>query len=171
MSNFSKTGVNNGTFIRCGIYVVSAIIAIITYKVIARKKTCMLILAVSFIITYAIMVFGNGVVAMVLVFPVLIGFMIYLNSVLVGFGCIAAFIIGAIKCYIVKSNGNIEWFNYGNLITIGFVVAIYGSYRAIELLINARVTPLLMREILFGRHDGGFTATVALSGNDYILTV
>ena len=58
---------------------------------------------------------------------------------------------------------------YRRLLEEGFSKE-YGA-REIERVLNARVTPLLMREILFGRHDGGFTATVALSGNDYILTV
>ncbi|MBR4026994.1 MAG: hypothetical protein IKJ01_05485 [Lachnospiraceae bacterium] len=136
ISNFSKSGVDNGIFIRCGIYVAVGIFTIIVYKIMSKKKMCMIIFAVSFLITYAIMVFGNGVVAMVLVFPVLIGFMIYLNSAVVIAGCVGAFIIGAVKCAIVKAEGNIELFNNGNLITIGFVVAIYGSYKAIELLIN-----------------------------------
>ena len=58
---------------------------------------------------------------------------------------------------------------YRRLLEEGFSKE-YGA-REIERVLNTRVTPLLMREILFGRHDGGFTATVALSGNDYILTV
>lgn len=41
----------------------------------------------------------------------------------------------------------------------------YGA-REIERVLNSRITPLLMREILFGRKEG-FTAVISLEGNDF----
>ena len=41
----------------------------------------------------------------------------------------------------------------------------YGA-REIERVLNSRITPLLMREILFGRKEG-FTALISLEGNDF----
>ena len=41
----------------------------------------------------------------------------------------------------------------------------YGA-REIERVVNSRITPLLMREILFGRKED-FTAVIALEGNDF----
>ena len=77
---------------------------------------------------------NNGVIVMVLAFPALIGFMLYLNSILVGTGCFVVFVICALKCGIVRAGGNEVLFDYGNLITVGFVICIYGSYKAITIL-------------------------------------
>ena len=41
----------------------------------------------------------------------------------------------------------------------------YGA-REIERVLNSRITPLLMREILFGRKEG-FTAVISMEGNDF----
>ena len=46
----------------------------------------------------------------------------------------------------------------------------YGA-REIERVLNARLTPLLMREILFGAHKEGFTATITPSEDGYTLSV
>lgn len=94
----------------------------------------MLILAVSYLAAFPVLIFGNGVVVLTMVFPVLIGFMIYLNSLLVGLGWLAALIIGALKCMQVM--GDTVLFNYGILILAGYVVGIVGSNVAISLLIN-----------------------------------
>ena len=44
----------------------------------------------------------------------------------------------------------------------------YGA-REIERVLNARLTPVLMREILFGKHKNGFKATVKVSGDAFII--
>lgn len=44
----------------------------------------------------------------------------------------------------------------------------YGA-REIERVLNSRLTPLLMREILFGEHKDGFTAVVTLNGGELAL--
>ena len=44
----------------------------------------------------------------------------------------------------------------------------YGA-REIERVLNARLTPLLMREILFGKHKGGFKATVRTTEEGFII--
>lgn len=49
---------------------------------------------------------------------------------------------------------------YSHILKEGFSPE-YGA-REIERVLNARLTPLLMKEILFGRHKNGFTATVTL---------
>ena len=50
---------------------------------------------------------------------------------------------------------------YAQLLKEGFSPE-YGA-REIERVLNARLTPLLMKEILFGQHKEGFTATVTLT--------
>lgn len=56
---------------------------------------------------------------------------------------------------------------YGKLLDEGFTLE-YGA-REIERVLNARITPLLMREILFGRKEG-FTAVITSSEEGYILS-
>lgn len=128
-----SNGLEDGTA-RCVLYIVSAVVSFILFKTLGRKKVCMIALAVVFLTTYAVMVIGNGVIVMILVFPALIGFMIYLNSLLVGVGCIGAFIICVIKMMSVKADPVL--FNYASLISASFFVSIYGSYKAISLLID-----------------------------------
>lgn len=53
---------------------------------------------------------------------------------------------------------------YARLLEEGFCTE-YGA-REIERVLNSRVTPLLMREILFGRKEG-FTAQIILEGDDF----
>lgn len=136
ITNISRTNDAIGAYTRIGLYILMAIFSIVIFRLLAKKKTCMITMAASFMVTYAIFVLNNGAVAMVLMFPVLIGFMIYLNSVIVGCGAICGFIVCAIRCAMFKSAGDIELFNYSNLITVCFVVSIYGSYKAISLLVN-----------------------------------
>ena len=134
ISNVNKgTGAPFWQF-RCGVYVVCAISNIIVGKLKGSTKVATLFYAGTFLISYLLLVMNNGVITMVLAFPALIGFMLYLNSILVGAGCIIVFIICALKCAIVKAGGDAVLFDYGNLITVGFVICIYGSYKAITIL-------------------------------------
>lgn len=134
--NIGKFGMSTGLVIRCVLYGLMIIASVVAYRMMSDKKSCMIFLALTFLVSYATLVFGNGVVVITLAFPALIGFMIYLNSVLVGIGCIGAFAICIIKCVVVKLEGNTEYFNYGLLITAGLVVAIFGAISAICLLID-----------------------------------
>ena len=56
---------------------------------------------------------------------------------------------------------------YEKLLDEGFST-VYGA-REIERTLNSRLTPLLMREILFGEHKSGFTATIKATKEGYIL--
>lgn len=134
--NISKHGMSTGVIARCVLYGVTAIATIVLYKLMAQKKSCMIIFAVMFLVSYGALVFGNGVVVITFAFPVLIGFMIYLNSVVVGLGCASAFTICVIKCIILKGDGNTELFNYGLLIAAGLVVATVGALSTVFRLID-----------------------------------
>lgn len=134
ISNIAKgTGTSFGWF-RCIVYAVFAIVTLLVGKIKGDKKGAMLFMCFSFITTYFLLVMNNGVISMVLAFPALIGFMLYLNSIVVGLGSILVFIICAIKCMVVKAGGDLNLFSYGSLITVGFVISIYGSYKAIGIL-------------------------------------
>lgn len=120
--------------VRCGVFAGLGIIGFILSRVKASSKKTMLFFAVTFLISYLLLVMNNGIATMALAFPVLIGFMLYLNSLLTSIGCFIVFIICAIKCAIVRAGGDEMLFDLGNLITVGFVIAIFGSYRAIDIL-------------------------------------
>lgn len=122
------------TIFRCVLYLITimAMQAINILK--GNKKIAMVFMACTFLIMYAIFIMSNGFICMTLVFPALIGFMIYLNSVVVGMGCITVWIIGTIKCFMMKGDGDL--FYMANLISLAFLVCIYGSYKAVSLLID-----------------------------------
>lgn len=121
-------------YFRMIIYAAFIVGNLLFVKLKGTKKAAMLFMAITFLIAYLLIVMNNGVISMVLAFPALIGFMLYLNSVVVGLGCFMTFVICALKCGIAKGLGDITGYNYGNLITMGFVVCIYGSYMAIRIL-------------------------------------
>ena len=122
------------SYFRIAIYAIFAIANTIMVKKKGDKKAAMLFMAITFLVAYLLLVMNNQVLSMVMAFPALIGFMLYLNSIVVGLGCISVFIICALKCAIVKAMGDVTAFNYGNLITMSFVVCIFGSYVAIKIL-------------------------------------
>lgn len=134
--NFDIAEAKTFAMVRCVLYVAVIIVMFVMRKLKGDKKVCMIIYAVTFLLMYTLFVMNNGVSSLVLVFPALVGFMIYLNSNVVALGCISTILICAIRCFTFKSAGNIEWYNISNLITMGFVVCTYGSYKAIALLID-----------------------------------
>ena len=131
--NISKHGFSTGIVIRCALYIVSAIAGCIVYKLKSKEKFCMLFIAINFAITYPTLVLSNGVVVLTLIFPVILGCMIYLNSslILISIGVVMA--TGVVKCMSVANDP--ELFGYAILIMAGFFVCIYGSVRSILMLI------------------------------------
>jgi len=132
--NISKNGFSIATQLRCGLYICNIILVGILYKLKAKEKICMILFAITFLFTYGVLIFNNGVVVMILVFPALIGFMIYLNSAVVILGIVFTLIMGIIKTITVI--GQSDLFGYATLILVGFFVCIYGSIRSILLLIE-----------------------------------
>ena len=97
------------------------------------QARCMLFIAINFAITYPLLVFSNGVVVMTMIFPVILGCMIYLNSSLILISIGIVMVTGVIKCILVR--GDSELFGYAVLIMVGFFICIYGSVRSILMLI------------------------------------
>lgn len=120
--------------VRCGIFAILGIISIVLSRLKATSKKTMIFYAITFLVSYLLLVMNNGIATMALAFPILIGFILYMNSLLTGIGCFIVFIICAMKCAIVRAGGNEEMFDLGNLITVGFIISIYGSYKAIDIL-------------------------------------
>ena len=134
-TNKSSASDNTAIYMRCGLYLTFLIATQVVGKVFGKRKLAMVFMAVTFITSYAILVYGNGVAVLVMAFPALIGFMIYLNARVVILGCILAFLTCAIKAYSLKVVGLDDLYNQANLITMSFVVGIFGAFQAVNLLI------------------------------------
>ena len=106
--NISKFGFSIATQVRCGLYIINMILVAIIFKLKSQEKSCMILFSLTFLLTYSVLIFNNGVVVMTLVFPAL---MVYFS-------------------------GEMELFGYAILILVGFFVCIYGSIRSILLLIE-----------------------------------
>ena len=132
----ADSGAPGGHYARIAFYVASIIGMGVLLKFKGDTKLDMVVMAALFILVYGVFVFNNHVSVMVLVFPALVGFMIYLNGRVVTAGCVLTFLFGAIKTYQVKAAGFEELFDWGNMITVGFVICIFGSFCAVNLLIT-----------------------------------
>lgn len=128
-----KSASSNGMLIRCGVYLVNIIANIIVYAKNSTKKRCLIFFAITFLFTYATMISFNGAIAMVFVFPALIGFMIYLNSIIVILGLAGTVLLGISKAtYVI---GDSSQFGNATLILVAFFICTFGSLRSILLLI------------------------------------
>lgn len=115
---------------------VVAIVAInIVVSLYKEKKIAMLFMAASFAIEYGTLILGNGAITMALIFPVLLAFMIYLNSRLVMLGSVVGFLFCAVRAAMLKSAGDTTGFNNANLVCMGLIITIFASWYAINLLI------------------------------------
>lgn len=132
--NSSKTANPMFAYVRCGVYLAFMIANFIMVKAKGDKKSCMIFMALEYLVTYATLVMANGVVVMVVAFPALIGFMLYLNSLVVGLGSVMTVVICIVKCAMLQGTANAELLNYANLIIIAFSIAVFGSYKAIMIL-------------------------------------
>lgn len=121
-------------YFRIAIYLIFAIAGGVMIKAKGNKRSAMLFMAVTFLTAYLLLVMNNGITSMIMAFPALLGFMLYMNSVLITMGCIAVYIIDGIKCFMVWSKGDVAAFQQGSLVMMGFFICIYGSYMAIKIL-------------------------------------
>ncbi len=122
-------------YLRCGFYLGLTLIMQLVVRKNGEKKIAMLFMAVTFIFAYGIVVAGNGVIVLVMAFPALIGFMIYLNARVVMLGCLISFIICVIKTVTLKMAGMDDLYLQSNLVTMSFVIGTYGAFQAVNLLI------------------------------------
>lgn len=130
----AKSGTSTDPTGRYIFYGFSALVAILLSIIKPTKKITTVIMASTYLISFGLLVFGNGIVVLAMGFPVLIGFTIYLNSMIVGLGCFGAITIGIVKCLMVRNDSVL--FNYGVLILVGYVVATVGVMSAVALLIQ-----------------------------------
>ena len=123
-------------FVRIGIFIALIIESNIVNKLFGSKKTAMLCYAFSFVLGYGLLVFGNSATCLTLVFPAIIGFFLYLNVKLIMLGNVIALILILIKTAMEFSAGNTASLNQYFLTILSFLVCIYGTYYALNLLID-----------------------------------
>ena len=136
VSNMIKDGFGAMGIIRCSVYAIIIIFDAIVVKVLSKKKSAMIIMALSFLVAYAVLVFGNGAGTLVMAFPALIGFMIYLNTPVVLLGCVYSLIVSILKMMLLQLSGDREGFGFALVVVLGMLVAVIGAWRAITLLVN-----------------------------------
>ena len=136
VSNMSKHGASTFAIARCIWYgiMIGATLLVLMKK--GDKENSKFFFAISFLFSYGVLVLGNGIGTLALVFPALVGFMIYLNARLVFVGCVGTFMICVAKCCLVRAAGDMDAFGYANVISMALLVCVYGSFRAINLLIT-----------------------------------
>lgn len=135
-SNMKKGAAAAGGGIRMAVYLVLIIALGVVIKLMGNKKNAMVLMAISYLVAYPLLAFGNGAGSLALAFPIMIGFMIYLNARVVLLGCISTFLVCAVKSYVLKAGGDLVSYGFANVVTIGLVISILASYWAISSLIR-----------------------------------
>ena len=135
-SNITKGTSAPGGGVRAAFYGALILILGLIVKFKGNQKIAMVIMAISYLLAYPTVVFGNGAGVLALAFPVLLGFMIYLNARVVLLGCASTFLVCAIKSYVLKAAGDMVSYGFANVVTIGIVISILASYWAISSLIQ-----------------------------------
>lgn len=136
LNNSMSTGMDTFRIARIAIYIALIVVDGIISKVLAQKKAAMLLMVILFVPAYILLVIPNGVGTLAMSLPVIIGLMVYLNAPLVFWGCLISFIVCVVKASLEKAAGNTELFGIANLTTMGFLIAMFASNRAISLLIR-----------------------------------
>lgn len=136
ISNMSTNGVKTSGILRCVFDVFLMIADLVMLKFKSRTRIMTYFLACTFMTAYGLFVFGNGANALGLVFPALIGFMIYLSAPLVVIGCVGAFAFCLLRCMSFELGGDLASFQQACVTLLGLMISIYGAYRAIDLLIT-----------------------------------
>lgn len=89
-------------------YIILFVINTIHTKKNFDSRSGMMGMAYGFLVSYAILVFTQDIDAMMMIFPILMALTVYLNQVLIVFGCSATAIILVIKSFIIISAGQYD---------------------------------------------------------------
>lgn len=135
VSNITKHGQSVMPFVRCGIYVAAILLTGIWVKVLGAKRMGTMMMAFLYAVVYAVLVFGNGAGTLVMSFPAIIGFLIFLNESLVLTGSILTFVFSIIKCVMLYQANDTESLGFASVVILGSFVTIWCSRKAVRLLI------------------------------------
>lgn len=135
-NNSRTSGLNGSIITRICIYAVFMIGITINLIINSKKKIAMVIMAISYLVVYPLVVFGNGIGVVTLAFPILVGFILYLNSRIVLLGCVSTLIVCLIKAYLIFVDENTLLLGIINVINTSVIFSLLGSYKVISLLID-----------------------------------
>ncbi len=127
-------------FIFMGIYLAWYLMsAIIVAKYVETKKA-MIALSIGFLMSYCLLVMTAPTASIMLVFPVLIAYAVYLNERLMVCGSIGAFVLIMIKSTIIRFTVDPELaspdFTIINTALLGVLICVAGGLSAIRLLVK-----------------------------------
>lgn len=123
------------------IYVAWYIISAVAMKRFIAEKKFMIILAISFVLSYTLLTFSTPAYSMLLIFPVLLSAIVYMNQTLVLVGSIAAMLLVGGK-YIMLSmwDGNAApEYVFLNVMIMGIGICLVGGLRGVRMLIQFSV--------------------------------
>ena len=137
LMKFTKADdISTMSIVRCAFYIFMIVATFVVSKVLRTKKAAMLIMALSFLVVYSVLVFGNAAGTLIMAMPAVVGFMIYLNSPVVVIGLVCTVIVAIIKSFMFKAAGDFGSYEFSNICAMGFIVTTFGAWRATTLLIN-----------------------------------
>ena len=136
ISNVVKHGQSTMAYVRCGLYVAAILLTGVIVKSLGEKKAGTIAMAVLYIIVYTVLVFGNGAGTLVMAFPAIIGFMIFLNEPLIVVGSVVTFLISIVKCLLLNKAGDSQALGFASVVILGSFVTIWCSRMAVRLLID-----------------------------------
>lgn len=136
LNNMSAGNAKGAGMFRCAWYILLIVSNTILLRIKGKTRQMLYFLACTFLSAYTMLVFGNGAAALNLVFPALIGFMIYLSAPVIVLGCVYSFGVCLIRCMTFQLAGDLASFQQACITLLGLMISIYGAYRAIVLLIT-----------------------------------
>lgn len=124
------------TILTCVVYLLLGVTNFIVSKKVKDGRKVMISMAVNFLVVFIILAFCNGSNSFIMMFPVLIGFMIYMNGRVIALGVFSALVICMFRTFQFRFAGDLAAYETGNLTVMALIVAIYGAFRSITLLIK-----------------------------------
>ena len=100
------------------------------------SRSGMMGMAYGFLISYAILAFTQDIDAMMMIFPILMVLTVYLNQVLIAFGCSATAIILIIKSFIIISAGQSDQIRVIAYVALCILTSSICGCRAVRKLID-----------------------------------
>ncbi len=123
------------------IYVAWYIGAAVAVKKFIEEKKSMIILAISFVMSYTLLTFSTPAYSMLLIFPVLLSFIVYMNQTLVLVGSVASIVLVVAKSIMLSlwDGDSTAEYMFLNVMIMGIIICLVGGLRAVRMLIQFSV--------------------------------
>jgi len=138
--NFLSDLMLSKKFIFMGIYIAWYLMSAIVVSKYVETRKAMIALSIGFLMSYCLLVMTAPTASIMLVFPVLISYAVYLNEVLMVWGALGSFVLIMIKSTIIRFTVETELsaadFTIINIALLGVLICIVGGLGAIKLLVK-----------------------------------